>query len=234
MKIFQKYANYYDILYQDKDYKKECDFLEKIFEKYSKKRINSILDLGCGTGSHSLILAKRDYEVSGVDLSSQMINRARNKARDNKIKVNFIKGDIRKIDLEKEFDAVISMFAVISYQITNENILSVFQVANIHLTRGGLFIFDCWFGPAVLVQKPQGRFKILDRKSEKVIRFVTPVLDILNHTVDVQYKIIKISKNKILDEVEETHQMRFLFPQEIKHYLKRPALKFWKFVHLEN
>jgi len=84
MKIFQKYANYYDILYQDKDYKKECDFLEKIFEKYSKKRINSILDLGCGTGSHSLILAKRDYEVSGVDLSSQMINRARNKARDNK------------------------------------------------------------------------------------------------------------------------------------------------------
>ena len=69
MEIFGDYANFYDNLYKDKDYKKECDYLEKIFNKYSPKKVKTILDLGCGTGSHDLILAKRGYQVTGLDFS---------------------------------------------------------------------------------------------------------------------------------------------------------------------
>ncbi len=216
MNTFQDYANYYDLIYQDKDYKTECDFLESIFKKYSKKLVKSILDLGCGTGGHSLILAEKGYKVAGVDLSQEMLEIGRKKAKERELNIEFIQGDIRNLKLNQKFDAVISMFAVISYQITNEDLISTFKVTLKHLKKNGLFIFDVWFGPAVLSQKPSDRFKVIEKNNERIIRFATPVLDILNHTVNVKYKIIKLSKDKVLDEVDEVHRIRFLFPQEIK------------------
>lgn len=216
MNTFHSYANYYDLIYQDKDYKSECDFLEAIFSKYFSKLVRSILDLGCGTGGHTLILAERGYEVTGIDLSQEMLEISRRKGKERKLNVEFSQGDIRNIELNQKFDAVISMFAVISYQITNEDLISTFKVALKHLKKNGLFIFDAWFGPTVLTQKPSDRFQVIEKGDERIIRFATPLLDILNHTVDVKYKIIKLSNNKVLDEVDEVHKVRFLFPQEIK------------------
>jgi len=216
MTIFRDYAYIYDALYEDKDYKKECQFQEKILKTYAFGQIRTILDLGCGTGGHALILAERGYKVTGVDLSREMLEISRKKAKERKLNTEFIQGDIRNLKLNQKFDAVISMFAVISYQITNEDLISTFKVALKHLKKNGLFIFDVWFGPAVLAQKPSNRFKVMEKDNERIIRFATPVLDILNHTVDVKYKIIKLSKDKVLDEVDEVHKVRFLFPQEIK------------------
>ena len=216
MNTFRDYAKYYDLVYQDKDYKAECDFLQSIFSKYFSKPVRTILDLGCGTGGHALILAEKGYKVAGVDLSREMLEVARKKAKERRLNIEFIQGDIRNMGLNQKFDAVISMFAVISYQITNEDLMSVFKTASRHLKKNGLFIFDAWFGPAVLIQKPSDRFKVIEKDNERIIRFATPVLDILNHTVDVKYKIIKLSKNKVLDEVDEVHKVRFLFPQEIE------------------
>ena len=66
MIVFGKeYANTYDALYENKDYEKECDFIEAIFSKGSLNA-KTVLDLGCGTGGHALVLAKRGYEVLGL------------------------------------------------------------------------------------------------------------------------------------------------------------------------
>lgn len=158
MTIFRDYAYFYDALYEDKNYKKECQFLEKIFEEYASGKIRTILDLGCGTGGHTLILAEKGYKVAGIDLSEEMLEISRKKARKGELNIEFIEGDIRNIELGQKFDAVISMFAVVSYQITNEDLISTFKVALKHLKKNGLFIFDAWFGPAVLTQKPSDRF----------------------------------------------------------------------------
>jgi predicted TPR repeat methyltransferase len=64
----QVYADQYDLLYGEKDYDAECDLLEQVFHRYSKGPIQSILDLGCGTGNHSILLARRGYQENGVDL----------------------------------------------------------------------------------------------------------------------------------------------------------------------
>ena len=216
MDIFRDYAYFYDVLYEDKDYKKECQFLEKIFKEYACGEIRIILDLGCGTGGHALIMAEKGYEITGIDFSQGMLEIARKKTKEREVNIEFIQGDIRNMGLNQKFDAVISMFAVMSYQITNEDLISVFKTASRRLKKNGLFIFDAWFGPAVLTQKPSDRFKVIEKGNKRIIRFATPVLDILNHTVDVKYKVIKLSKDKILDEVDEVHKVRFLFPQEIK------------------
>lgn len=216
MNTFESYANYYDIIYRDKDYEAESDFLELIFSKYLSKPVRTILDLGCGTGGHALTLAERGYKIAGVDLSRKMLEIGERKAKERRLNIKFIEGDIRNTELNQKFDAVISMFAVMSYQVTNQDLISTFKTAWKHLEKNGLFIFDVWFGPAVLTQKPSDRFEVIEKNNERIIRLANPVLDILNHTVDIKYKIIKLFKGKILDEVDEVHRVRFLFPQEIE------------------
>src|SRR6266498_3666978 len=74
------YADAYDILYHDKDYAVECDLIERLFQRFGDDSIASVLDLGCGTGNHSLLLDQRGYEVVGVDRSASMLDHARRKA----------------------------------------------------------------------------------------------------------------------------------------------------------
>ncbi|MDI6704403.1 MAG: class I SAM-dependent methyltransferase [bacterium] len=221
MKVFENYANFYDTFYQDKDYKAECDFLEEVFKKYTKSPVKTILDLGCGTGGHSLILAQRSYEVTGVDFSEKMLEIGRNKVREEDIPVKFLQGDLRSLNLKKKFDAATAMFAVMGYQTSNEDVENTLRSVRRHLNPGGLFVFDVWFGPAVLTQRPTDRVKVIESGEERIIRVAQPVVDIINHVVQVNYKVMRISGDKILEEIKESHLMRFFFPQELTYFLQK-------------
>jgi len=218
LKVFGNYARFYDFIYKEKDYEKECDFLEILFSRYASSSIKDILDLGCGTGGHALLLSQRGYSVVGIDLSDEMLTEARRKS--NEYSLKFLKRDIRSLDLGRTFDAVISMFAVISYMTSNHDLISSFRRARKHLNHGGLFIFDVWFGPAVLTNRPGDRFKIVDVGEERIIRLAHSELDIISNIVNVHYKMLRISGKKVVDEVDEVHSVRFLFPQELTYYLE--------------
>jgi SAM-dependent methyltransferase len=82
----------------------ECDFLEK--ELNFNKNLK-ILDVGCGTGRHSIELAKRGYNVVGIDLSESMLNRAKEKALAENLTVTFQQYDARNLPFENEFDLAI-------------------------------------------------------------------------------------------------------------------------------
>ena len=229
MTVFKKqYAEFYDALYQDKDYERECDFIEAAFKK-NGRRVKTILDLGCGTGGHAVILGRRGYHVAGVDRSREMIGIARRKVKGKKLSVEFIQGDITDINLHRKFDAVISMFAVMSYQTTNASIAGACSAAASHLASGGLFIFDCWHGSAVMTEKPGMRMKeiVTDEGKgggkggeKRIIRFSEPLLDTLSHTVETRFKVLKIEGERLVSETSESHLTRYLFPQEIKYYLE--------------
>jgi len=75
----QVYADQYDLLYSDKNYEAECDLIEEVFRRYAKSSVETILDLGCGTGGHAFPLARRGYRVTGVDRSAEMLAHAREK-----------------------------------------------------------------------------------------------------------------------------------------------------------
>jgi len=224
MVFLKNYSEVYDYLYQDKDYQKECNYLEKIFNRYNFKP-KSILDLGCGTGNHSILLAKRGYEVTGVDKSSFMLDIAKKKAKENLVDIEFIEADIKKFLTNKKFDAVISMFAVMGYQIDNNTILEVCNNVKSLIVSGGLFIFDCWYGPSVILNKPAPRIKeVLLDKDLRIIRITQTQTDIINHIVKINFKLLKLENNNF-EEFSETHYMRFFFPLEIKHYLELAGFK---------
>lgn len=231
---FQSYGKYYDIIYADKDYQKECDFLEQIFENYATSVPKTILDAGCGTGGHAILLAKRGYEVTGIDASDVMISIAKEKAQKKGVKIDFHSMDLRRLQLGKKFDACVSMFAVIDYFTRNQDIQKVLSNIGMHLANGSLFIFDFWYGPAVLTILPSGRKKAVEKEGLRVIRFAEPRLDALHHICEVNYHIIATKGDLILDEVKEKHLVRFFFPEEIKHYLEERGFKLLKFCSFLN
>jgi len=238
MKVFGKdYSMVYDFLYKDKDYEKESDFIEAVFSKY-KGKVKKVLDLGCGTGGHALILSRRGYEVIGVDRSQDMLEIAKRKAKESNLFVKFYKSDIVEVNLKEKFDAIISMFAVMSYQTANPAIAGVCRVAKEHLLSGGIFLFDCWHGPAVLTEKPSVRIKEVElNKKERIIRFTEPILNIFSHTVETRFKVWKIQDGYLINETNESHLMRFLFPQEIKYFLEVAGfnkIEFCPFLELEK
>jgi SAM-dependent methyltransferase len=237
MKVFRRYADFYDSLYEDKNYRDECNFIKHVFETYSEKEVNSILDLGCGTGSHALPFADMGYSVTGVDLSENMLEIARKKAAEQKKRVAFVQQDIKHLKLPQKFDAAVAMFAVMGYQTTNEDFEDTLISVHRHLNTGGLFIFDVWFGPAVLTQKPADRVKIIEQKDKKIIRYAHPVLNIMNHTVEVDYTVLEIAGDKVLTETKESHLMRFFFYQELKYFLEKngfEVLKICPFMDLDE
>jgi SAM-dependent methyltransferase len=214
----QGYADQYDLFYGDKDYESECDLLEQAFQRYSKEPVHTILDLGCGTGNHSIPLARRGYKLHGVDLSENMLAHAVEKAQKETIKYPpvFSLGDARSVDLGKQFDAVLMMFAVLGYQLTNEDVLATLRTVRKHLKPGGLFIFDVWYGPAVLAIRPSDRVKIIPTADGKVIRTASGGLDITHHLGKVCYHVWRLSGDRVMSETEEAHAMRFFFSMELE------------------
>lgn len=215
-----KYALYYDLLYSDKDYEAECNFVEEIFQKYSPTRITTILELGSGTGGHAIPLGKRGYKVLGIDISEAMIARARRKAEDANLNLDFRLMDLRQLDLDRIFDACIGMFAVLGYVTGNQDILLALRNARKHLGESALFVFDCWNGLAVLRTLPSVRVKTVENGGIRIVRIAEPDLDASNHLCRVNYHVLVTQNNVLIDETKETHVVRYYFPQEITHYLE--------------
>jgi ubiquinone/menaquinone biosynthesis C-methylase UbiE len=108
---FGRFAEYYDLVYQRMvDYEKECDLLEKVLAESSRKTVRTVLDVGCGSGSHALILSKRGYTVTGIDVSRKMIEKAKRKTENEG--TEFFVQDMRNLDLNGEFDCAFCMFGV--------------------------------------------------------------------------------------------------------------------------
>ena len=237
--VFQAYAKVYDSLYSDKDYETECDFLEKIFRRFGLEDTENILDLGCGTGGHAIPLARRGYKVLGIDRSHGMLVIARQKARDAGLsgEIQFEIANVQNFNLNRTFDVVICMFAVLSYQISNDELFSAISAVRKHVKHGGLFIADFWYGPAVLSQRPEERVKSVRDGNNRIIRIVKPDIDTQKNVVTVNYDIIRLSGERMVEEIKEKHSMRFIFIPEIEFYLAKAGFSpvhFCPFADLEN
>ncbi|MCK5642847.1 MAG: class I SAM-dependent methyltransferase [Gammaproteobacteria bacterium] len=232
MSVFENYAKYYDLLYQDKDYTGEANFIVDIIKSHSPNAA-SILDLGCGTGYHAALIAKEGYSVHGVDRSESILVRADERklglAQPVAQKLSFSKGDVCSVRIQEKFDVVVSLFHVMSYQITNEDIQAAFTTAAAHLKDGGIFIFDCWYGPGVLTERPEPRIKKVENEYVKIIRVAEPVMHPNKNLVDVNYTVLVTEKDSDkFEQINEKHQMRYWFMPEIEFFLAKSGFELVK------
>ena len=229
MSTFDLSAAYYDLLYEDKRYDDEAAFVARLIRDHAP-RARSVLELGCGTGKHALALARQGFSLSGVDLSPRMVDRANARLSDASLppglKVNFETGDVRTARFDRTFDAVVSLFHVISYQVTNSDLIETIRTASSHLAAGGVFVFDCWYGPAVLTTRPEVRVKRCENSQLRVFRVAEPVMHHDRNVVDVQYTVwIEQPPSGAITRLSEVHPMRYLFYPEVEMMLAAGGLK---------
>lgn len=213
---FKKYSKFYDLLYKDKNYLEEVTYVDKLI-KLNGKNIKSILDLGCGSGIHAEMLYDMGYDVFGVDISEEMLIEARKRAKKNKKQIEYKCQNIKELSVNKKYDVVTSLFHVISYLTSNEDLLNTFKKVNFHLFKGGLFVFDFWYGPGVLSDKPVTKIKRVEDKKISCVRLTEPTLYNELSCVDVNFELfINDKETNKSDIVKETHRMRYFFDTELE------------------
>jgi SAM-dependent methyltransferase len=212
------YAQTYDDVYRSKDYEAECDLLERLWREMGAAPVQSVLDLGCGTGNHPLALGARGYTVVGVDRSDEMVMRAGEKAVASMLseRVSFRQGDIRDARLGRTFDAVTMLFAVLGYQTANADVIAALRTAREHLAVGGPFVADVWYGPAVLRERPGQRVALVEGDGTKMLRIADSTVDTRVQCVRVHYALWQIEGDRIVARADEEHEMRFFFPRELE------------------
>jgi SAM-dependent methyltransferase len=206
--VFDAYGRYYDLLYREKDYVAEADYIARLLRAYGPGM--ELLEFGCGTGKHARLLAERGYRVLGVERSAEMIAHAEQSEG-----FSCIEGDVCNMRLGRTFDAVLSLFHVVSYQTSNVSACAIFDRAAEHLRTGGIFIFDVWYSPAVYAQRPLPRVKRLSDEHVDIIRIAEPRVYPNENRVDVHYTIVvKDLASAKVREVREVHPMRhFSLPE---------------------
>lgn len=213
MNVFNDYAIYYDLLYHNKDYAGEAKYIDSLV-RANAPHATTILNLGCGSGRHDRLLQKRGYAVTGVDISEAMLKSAKLNAESPELSYHL--GDIRHVRIDNKFDAVISLFHVMSYLALNEDLTAAMETARHHLKPDGIFIFDCWYGPAVLTDRPVVRVKEIENEFIQLTRIAEPVMHPNENIVDVNYHLfVRDKSTDEIGEIRESHRMRYLFMPEI-------------------
>jgi len=161
---YDKIAKFYDSVIGRSD--DEIEFVRKRIHKYHPYA-ESVLEIGCGTGTNLLTLSKK-YDVTGIDISREMLKIARKKI----IRGNFHVHDIRNFDLKKKFDVILCLYDTINHLTLFNDWKKVFKSANDHLNKSGLFMFDinslykllCVAEISPLVHKFSSNYLIMDVK----------------------------------------------------------------------
>ncbi len=134
-------AGCYDGLTTDVDYEDWADYLERLFAR-GGRAVRSVVDLGCGTGSLTAVLARRGYALTGVDLSEDMLSVAADKCGGLDRRPLLLRQDMSRLNLLEPADAVVCCLDSLNYVIRPGAVLRTFERVWRNLQPGGLFVFD--------------------------------------------------------------------------------------------
>ena len=217
MSLFGEYAKFYDYYYKYKNYEGEVNYLLTLANKYGVKEPKLILEIGCGTGLHLVHLAKKGIDITGFYISKEMISIAEKKIKEENITNASVKlANATNYRDGRKYDIVISMFAAMGFIVENDDFIAAVKTAREHLGEHGLFIFDCWFGPAVMKIFPSVRVNEFTVNESKAIRIVEPItVDLIREVVETKNTVIQLKDDSIVKHIVEFHQIRFFFTQEL-------------------
>lgn len=152
MEAYTDFAGVYDTFMDDTPYEEWCEFLDAVLTRYRIKEDtadamllqeqNSVVDLGCGTGTLTELLAAKGYDMIGIDNSQEMLQIAMEKRERSGLDILYLQQDMREFELYGAVGAVISVCDSLNYLLTEEELLSTFRLVHNYLYPGGVFVFD--------------------------------------------------------------------------------------------
>lgn len=141
MNSYSRFAQYYDLLTVNIDYKARAKYFDKIVDKFGGKK-GVLLDLGCGTGSLTECFSKLGYDCLGIDISQEMLTVALDKKIDNDLPIQYLHQDMRKLKLFGGLDVTVCALDALNHLSSLDDILKTFKGVSEFTNPDGLFIFD--------------------------------------------------------------------------------------------
>jgi SAM-dependent methyltransferase len=173
---YEELAHYYDIIYYNPELtKREMEFFQWAFTNLAEVPVKTILDAAAGTGRHAIPLARMGYEVTAADASLDMLSVLKDKLQG--LAVPILHWDVRELDFEARFEAVLLIFTAFNHLLTDKDALQALKVIHRALVPGGIFIFDVANFYNLL-----GRFK--DSEISTHEKDDTRILRIVRHVVE--------------------------------------------------
>ena len=184
----EEYAAIYDLLYAEKNYEEESQLVRKVINEFTPDA-KILLDYGCGTGNHAKEFASHGFDVWGLDKNESMLKIARERLRDvPNIELRHVED--RDLIPPDSVDVCTTLFDVISYMNTNEEIVDFLSYVRRILVKKGLLIFDFWYGPGVIALGPEKRCKEFDLGEQSILRLTSPQHDRDACVVTVTHKVV--------------------------------------------
>ncbi|MFV0503474.1 MAG: class I SAM-dependent DNA methyltransferase [Lachnospirales bacterium] len=213
---YEIFAKVYDEFMEDTPYNKWCENLEYIWNKHNKKP-KLILDLGCGTGTITTMLAKKGYDLIGVDLSYDMLMEAKSKNSN----ILYLNQDMRNFELYGTVDVIYSLCDSLNYILEIEELIQIFKLVNNYLNPKGLFIFD---------MNTEYKFKKLGSQNfgsnTKKGSYIWENYYDEKDKINEYYTTIFIKEGKYYKKYEEEHYEKAYTIEEIKDAIEKSGLEF--------
>ena len=138
---YDDFSRYYDLLTDNVEYKKRADYFCRLLSLCGISG-GILLDLGCGTGSMSVKMVQRGFDVIGVDSSIGMLNAARQKAFENETEVLLLNQSMQEIDLYGTVDCAICVLDGLNHLESGADVRKTFEKVSLFMNKGGAFAFD--------------------------------------------------------------------------------------------
>jgi len=220
---FGLYAEVYDLIYRDKDYAAESAFIVELVRRFlpAQARTGRLIDLACGTGRHAIALAQAGYQVTGSDISEQMVAIARQAVAKEGVRIPLHVQSFQSCDrIGGQYDVALAMFSSLGYLVTARDVDAALSGVRALLRPGGVFVFDVWNGLAAITDYSPVRVKRAAGASTNVVRISRTVLDQVAQVARVTFEFLVYAKDRAPIEFSEEHLVRFYFPRELAELLE--------------
>ena len=222
----KSFADYYDIRAEAmiRNVGQELEFFKFIFDSFANTSVSDILDVGCGTGRHSVPLMQSGYSITGLDLNQTMLDMFREKAESENLNPRIFNKDMREIDFDDEFDAIICMNTAFQYLLTDEDILKTLGAFHSALKPGGVVIMDLMNFMSLLGGYKENMVNHYSRDGvsymQAISHSVENVPGIWNHR---EFGVIEDSGRTLT--YDELHQLRIVNYNEMRRLFQETSFR---------
>ncbi len=223
MPAYENFSKVYDKFMSDTPYDEWIKYIKKIWDKYSLSP-KLIAELGCGTGNITQRLSDMGYDVIGIDCSSEMLSKAKEKAQKNGKEILYLEQDMTDFELYGTVSCILSLCDSINYITEEKDLLKVFKLVNNYLDPNGLFIFDLNTIYKFKNILAQNSFSYTDETSAYTWENYYDEEESINEYYTNFF--IKDDKTGLYERFEEEHYEKGYTIEKIKELIEKSGLEF--------